>query len=259
MLVSDLNVKFPLVYTHSKSLQFMKIILIEQFCLFLFQKIVNFTFNQLQPLNPPNIQKAKGELAAVEEGDLVGTKAAHARIVLYDSLQLAHKCILNSFYGYVSPSTFNQHTYNSGDATRKSLVLNGNGRNHLLHRLTNHQWSMWAGRQNWTSVGVGHRRYLVFVAGGVSRELCFYAGQWKEGSIERCWTCNLFRSLFRILEPCWMHWLRIGLQMTSITLIIKTGRLEFGVKILSSLKSMVPIWRWSCRLPKVGVVEGVWN
>ena len=27
--------------------------------------------------------------------------AAKAHVVLYDSLQLAHKCILNSFYGYV--------------------------------------------------------------------------------------------------------------------------------------------------------------
>ena len=28
-------------------------------------------------------------------------KSANSRVVLYDSLQLAHKCILNSFYGYV--------------------------------------------------------------------------------------------------------------------------------------------------------------
>ena len=28
-------------------------------------------------------------------------KEANAKAVLYDSLQLAHKCILNSFYGYV--------------------------------------------------------------------------------------------------------------------------------------------------------------
>ena len=28
-------------------------------------------------------------------------KQAHGLVVLYDSLQLAHKCILNSFYGYV--------------------------------------------------------------------------------------------------------------------------------------------------------------
>jgi DNA polymerase epsilon subunit 1 len=43
-----------------------------------------------------NLDKAfegGGELAAVDE--------AKKMIVLYDSLQLAHKCILNSFYGYV--------------------------------------------------------------------------------------------------------------------------------------------------------------
>lgn len=35
------------------------------------------------------------------QGDPGEVKAANARAVLYDSLQLAHKCILNSFYGYV--------------------------------------------------------------------------------------------------------------------------------------------------------------
>jgi DNA polymerase epsilon subunit 1 len=35
----------------------------------------------------------QGEKAAVME--------AQDMVVLYDSLQLAHKCILNSFYGYV--------------------------------------------------------------------------------------------------------------------------------------------------------------
>lgn len=34
-------------------------------------------------------------------GDASEIKAAQGREVLYDSLQLAHKCILNSFYGYV--------------------------------------------------------------------------------------------------------------------------------------------------------------
>jgi DNA polymerase elongation subunit (family B) len=37
-------------------------------------------------------QAAADSLAAQEATDMV---------VLYDSLQLAHKCILNSFYGYV--------------------------------------------------------------------------------------------------------------------------------------------------------------
>ncbi|XP_033149828.1 DNA polymerase epsilon catalytic subunit A [Drosophila busckii] len=39
--------------------------------------------------------------AAVASGDATEVKAAKGREVLYDSLQLAHKCILNSFYGYV--------------------------------------------------------------------------------------------------------------------------------------------------------------
>ncbi|XP_041968884.1 DNA polymerase epsilon catalytic subunit 1 isoform X2 [Aricia agestis] len=39
--------------------------------------------------------------AAVRGGDAAEVKSARSREVLYDSLQLAHKCILNSFYGYV--------------------------------------------------------------------------------------------------------------------------------------------------------------
>jgi DNA polymerase epsilon subunit 1 len=43
-----------------------------------------------------------GKLAAAEKcGNKLEAEAAKARVVLYDSLQLAHKCILNSFYGYV--------------------------------------------------------------------------------------------------------------------------------------------------------------
>ncbi|XP_055677958.1 DNA polymerase epsilon catalytic subunit 1 [Lutzomyia longipalpis] len=38
---------------------------------------------------------------ALKTGDATEIKAAKGREVLYDSLQLAHKCILNSFYGYV--------------------------------------------------------------------------------------------------------------------------------------------------------------
>ncbi|XP_051165586.1 DNA polymerase epsilon catalytic subunit 1 [Leptopilina boulardi] len=39
--------------------------------------------------------------AAMKSGDAAEIKLAKGREVLYDSLQLAHKCILNSFYGYV--------------------------------------------------------------------------------------------------------------------------------------------------------------
>lgn len=41
------------------------------------------------------------KIEAEKKGDAVGRKAAEDKEVLMDSLQLAHKCILNSFYGYV--------------------------------------------------------------------------------------------------------------------------------------------------------------
>ncbi|KAG0692675.1 DNA polymerase epsilon catalytic subunit A [Chionoecetes opilio] len=48
------------------------------------------------------LKVAKKEVAkALDKGDPSEIKAANAKAVLYDSLQLAHKCILNSFYGYV--------------------------------------------------------------------------------------------------------------------------------------------------------------
>lgn len=47
-------------------------------------------------------KKAKQQVAAaIKSGDAGEIKSAKNREVLYDSLQLAHKCILNSFYGYV--------------------------------------------------------------------------------------------------------------------------------------------------------------
>ncbi|XP_028400533.1 DNA polymerase epsilon catalytic subunit A-like [Dendronephthya gigantea] len=39
--------------------------------------------------------------AAMDKGDAQEIKSCKSKEVLYDSLQLAHKCILNSFYGYV--------------------------------------------------------------------------------------------------------------------------------------------------------------
>ncbi len=45
---------------------------------------------------------AKKEVSdAAASGDASWLKSAKNKEVLYDSLQLAHKCILNSFYGYV--------------------------------------------------------------------------------------------------------------------------------------------------------------
>merc|ERR1719391_778414 len=47
-------------------------------------------------------KKAKKEVTdAAASGDAGWLKSAKNKEVLYDSLQLAHKCILNSFYGYV--------------------------------------------------------------------------------------------------------------------------------------------------------------
>lgn len=47
-------------------------------------------------------KKAKKQVAeALEKNDAGEIKSAKNREVLYDSLQIAHKCILNSFYGYV--------------------------------------------------------------------------------------------------------------------------------------------------------------
>lgn len=48
-------------------------------------------------------RKLDEAMAATEvgAGDPAEVKQASALVVLYDSLQLAHKCILNSFYGYV--------------------------------------------------------------------------------------------------------------------------------------------------------------
>lgn len=39
--------------------------------------------------------------AAQDSGDAAEVKRCKNMEILYDSLQLAHKCILNSFYGYV--------------------------------------------------------------------------------------------------------------------------------------------------------------
>lgn len=48
------------------------------------------------------LKKQKRVLSAAKEaGDEAAKISADKLVVLYDSLQLAHKCILNSFYGYV--------------------------------------------------------------------------------------------------------------------------------------------------------------
>jgi DNA polymerase epsilon subunit 1 len=50
--------------------------------------------------NVPPIQVWKNKLeSAKSEGNPLKTAEASDMCVLYESLQLAHKCILNSFYG----------------------------------------------------------------------------------------------------------------------------------------------------------------
>lgn len=50
----------------------------------------------------PLLQVWKKKLSAAQEsGDAAEVKRCKNMEILYESLQLAHKCILNSFYGYV--------------------------------------------------------------------------------------------------------------------------------------------------------------
>ena len=63
--------------------------------IFFGSEIIRYTYKGL-------CKDAKKEVAkATESGDAAWLKSAKGKEVLYDSLQLAHKCILNSFYGYV--------------------------------------------------------------------------------------------------------------------------------------------------------------
>ncbi|XP_067207203.1 DNA polymerase epsilon catalytic subunit 1 isoform X2 [Linepithema humile] len=58
---------------------------------------------------------AKRQVAsAVAKGDAGDIKSAKNREILYDSLQLAHKCILNSFYGYVMRKGARWHSMEMG-------------------------------------------------------------------------------------------------------------------------------------------------
>ncbi|KMQ97138.1 dna polymerase epsilon catalytic subunit a [Lasius niger] len=52
--------------------------------------------------------------AAIAKEDAADIKSAKNREVLYDSLQLAHKCILNSFYGYVMRKGARWHSMEMG-------------------------------------------------------------------------------------------------------------------------------------------------
>jgi len=60
------------------------------------------TFRDRRYVYKASHKEWKGKLdSALLDEDLVAADEARKLIVVFDSLQLAHKCILNSFYGYV--------------------------------------------------------------------------------------------------------------------------------------------------------------
>nr|CAD7570292.1 unnamed protein product [Timema californicum] len=66
------------------------------------QKENSFYVDTVRAFRDRRYDVAKRQVSdAVAMGDAGDIKSAKNREVLYDSLQLAHKCILNSFYGYV--------------------------------------------------------------------------------------------------------------------------------------------------------------
>ncbi|KAI9356996.1 hypothetical protein DFJ73DRAFT_213314 [Zopfochytrium polystomum] len=60
----------------------------------------NFRDRRYMYKNLLKVQKKKVD-KAVADGDIAAVAEEKKLVVVYDSLQLAHKCILNSFYGYV--------------------------------------------------------------------------------------------------------------------------------------------------------------
>jgi DNA polymerase epsilon subunit 1 len=74
----------------------------------------------------------KGKLSAAEKaGDALAKREAESKIALMDSLQIAHKCILNSFYGYVmrkgarwrSMEMAGIVTHNGADLIKQARIL----------------------------------------------------------------------------------------------------------------------------------------
>ena len=79
---------------------------------------------------------------AVEAGDVRAKEEAKRMIVLYDSLQLAHKCILNSFYGYVMRAGSRWYSMEMAGV----VCLTGASIIQLAA----------TGGRNWTTIGTGH-------------------------------------------------------------------------------------------------------
>lgn len=72
--------------------------------------------------------------AAQESGDAAEMKRCKNMEILYDSLQLAHKCILNSFYGYVMRKGYETTTVRV--FTRGAFcVVKVDRQSHQRHRL----------------------------------------------------------------------------------------------------------------------------
>lgn len=69
-------------------------------CSFPFQCGIDAVFNIASCIFSCQVWNKK-LVEAKSSGDATEIKKAGNMAVLYDSLQLAHKCILNSFYGYV--------------------------------------------------------------------------------------------------------------------------------------------------------------
>ena len=75
--------------------------------------------------------------------------AAKSLVLLYDSLQLAHKCILNSFYGYVMRKGARWRSMEmAGVVTHLggTIITVGPPRFRMTRRARGSWWSAWVAR-----------------------------------------------------------------------------------------------------------------
>lgn len=128
-------------------------------------------------------------------------------VVLYDSLQLAHKCILNSFYGYVMRKwvcdfhlVLNSYNVQSAFTVASmfvlsfkwcfymfffqgcKMVLHGNGWSSDIYRSKNNSECSFIGWKNWKATWIRHRWYLVCAPWLFSGELYFQNQVWSGSS-----------------------------------------------------------------------------
>jgi len=89
----------------------------------------------------------KGKLAeAKSSGNSMKIQEAQDMVVLYDSLQLAHKSILNSFYGYVMRK----------GARWYSMEMAGV----VIYWCEDYPKCSDTCRKNWKAIGTGYRSHL---------------------------------------------------------------------------------------------------